>query len=49
MLTTIDAWLNRTLRNHSKLRKLAWFSLIYVSSVIAFGIFAFALQALVPA
>ncbi|MBU6355707.1 hypothetical protein [Acidiphilium sp.] len=49
VLANFDAWLDRTLRNHEKLRKLAWFVIIYGASVVVFGIIAFGLQALVPA
>ncbi len=49
VLANFDAWLDRTLRNHEKLRRFVWFAIIYAASVVIFGIIAFGLQALVPA
>lgn len=43
-----EAWLDRRLRHRPLMRKIVWFGVIYLASVVVFGIVAFGLQALVP-
>lgn len=49
MLTTIDAWLDARLGGHPRLRRLAWFVLIYLISTVLFALVATGLHLLVPA